>query len=419
MRILIAVQGSHGDLNPCIAIALGLRKLGHQVLFISTEYYRALLERLGFELVSIVSREEHLRITSHPDFNHPIRSFAFTAREMLVGTMRPEYQAIAAHYEPGKSVVLALGYPLGARIAHEKLGVPLATLAHFPPLLRSVYGPHGLSGHNAPPFFRKCIRLLFDRRINRLVAPEIERFRSELGLPPIRGLCVDWAYSPQLILGLFPDWYASPQPDWPPNVSLTGFPVSDGIEEKELAPEVEEFLSSGDPPLVVNALSGYHNARRFFEISVAAIQRLGRRAILLSQFAHNVPAELPPGVRHFSYVPHSLLLPRAAGIVHQGGIGTTAKAILARIPQVIVPVNFDQPYNAKCVTTLGVGAMVRARQYEPRRLAGELKPLLDSAAVRQKLADYGGRIERQDGVAAACEAIAQVFFHPKSVTQSV
>jgi rhamnosyltransferase subunit B len=408
MQFLVVVQGSYGDLNPCLAIALGLRQRGHQVLFITTDFYAPLMSRLGVEFVSILSRQEHLRITSHPDFNHPFRSFGFTTRELLVGLMRAEYQAIADRYDPGHTVVLALGLPLGARIAHEKLGVPLATLAHFPPWMRSVYGPHGLSGRKTP-LLRRFLRRLFDVRMNSLIAPEAGRLRSELHLPPIRGRYVDWLYSPQLILGLFPQWYASPQPDWPPNVSLTGFPIFDGAEAKELQPEVEDFLRAGDPPLVINALSGYHSARQFFEIGVTAVRRLRRRAILLSQFAQNVPSGLPAEIRHFGYVPHSLLLPRTAGIVHQGGIGTTAKAMLARIPQVIVPVNFDQPYNARCVTTLEVGAMVRPRQYQPDRLVRELESLLGSSSVAERLKECGARIEGQDGVAEACQRLEHVF----------
>jgi len=411
------VQGSYGDLNPCLAIALGLRQRGHRVLFVTTEFYAPLMSRLGLEFVSILSRQEHLRIFSHPDFNHPFKSFGFTARELLVGLMKAEYQAIADLYDPGHTVVLALGLPLGARIAHEKLGVPMATLAHFPPWMRSVYGPHGLSGRKAP-LLRRCLRRLFDVRMNSLIAPEAGRLRSELHLPPIRGRYVDWLYSPQLILGLFPEWYASPQPDWPPNVSLTGFPIFDGGEAQPLQPEVEDFLNAGDPPLVVNALSGYHSARQFFEISVAAVQRLRRRAMLLSQFSENVPAGLPAEIRHFGYVPHTLVLPRTAGIVHQGGIGPTAKAILARIPQIIVPVNFDQPYNARCVTTLGVGAMLRPRQYQRDRLVREVESLLGSPSVAELLKDYGARIQAQDGVAEACQRLEHVFCEKRQALSS-
>jgi UDP:flavonoid glycosyltransferase YjiC (YdhE family) len=210
---------------------------------------------------------------------------------------------------------------------------------------------------------------------------------------------------------MFPEWYASRRPDWPPNVCLTGFPIFDGGEATELAPAVERFLTAGTPPVVFNALSAFQNARQFFDIGVAAVRKLNRRAILLSQFPQNVPPELPPEVAHSKYVPHSLLLPRAAAIVHQGGIGTTAKALLAGIPQIIVPLNFDQPFNGKRVASMGVGATLEARACTPDRLSKELEALLSSPAVITKLRDYSARARREDGTQQACNVIEDVFVH--------
>jgi len=380
------------------------------VTFLTTDYYQAVMDRLGFEMVSILPRDEFLRIFSHPDFNHRFKTFRFQLRELWLAIMRREYEAIRERYEPAKTAVLTLGLPLGPRVAHDKLGVPLATVAHFPQYFRSVYDPHGISGRNR--FWslraRRWLRNAVNARIDSLAAPGINQFRAELGLPPVRNIFGEWVFSPQLILGLFPEWWTAPQPDWPPNVHLTGFPIFDGGDEEKLAPEVEEFLRAGDPPLVINALSGIQRAREFFDINVAAVRRMGKRAILLSPFEQNVPPDLPPEIRHFSYVPHTLLLPRSAGIVHQGGIGTTAKAMLAGVPQVIVPVNFDQPYNARCVEAMGVGAMLPVRQCQPDRLAREIK-LLDSPQVAERLKELSARITRQDGVAEACRAIEEVW----------
>src|SRR5262249_51564197 len=155
---------------------------------------------------------------------------------------------------------------------------------------------------------------------------------------PIHRGYMKWMFSPQLILGLFPDWYAKPKNDWPPNVHLAGFPNHEAADTDDLDPEAERFLESGEPPLVINALSAFHGAMDFFPTSVAALRFIKKRAILLSQFDHNIPPDPPPEIRHFRYLPHSALLPRAAGIVHQGGIGTTFKALRAGIPQVVVPV---------------------------------------------------------------------------------
>src|SRR5690606_3222482 len=119
---------------------------------------------------------------------------------------------------------------------------------------------------------------------------------------------------PDLVLGLFPDWYAAPQPDWPPNLVLTGFPLADVDEAPRLAPEIEAFLRAGDPPVVFTIGTGMAFGRRFFEASAEACRRLGRRGILLTKFADQVPDALPEGVARFEYAPFEPLLPRAAAL---------------------------------------------------------------------------------------------------------
>lgn len=416
MRFLIAVQGSYGDVNPCLEVALALRRRGHQIFFITSDFYAPLLNRHGIDFQSTISREEHMRITSHPDYNHRYKCYKYAACELVFNPMRQEYQAIADHYEPGKTALLVLGFTLASRIAHDKLGVPLVNVAQFPQWMYSVEEPFGVNGPRPlPRLGRKLLRAAMMWRLASFAAPHGNRLRVELGLQPIRRGYMKWMYSPQLVLGLFPDWYASLKTDWPPNVYLSGFPSPEVADGNELSSEAEEFLKAGDPPLIINALSAYHGALEFFRISVEAVRQMKRRAILLSQFAHNVPPSLPPEIRHFSYLPHGALLPRSAGIVHQGGIGTTAKAMRAGIPQVIVPVNFDQPYNAMCAQTLGVGAMVPVHHYQPDRLVKVMGAMLDSPSVAERCRHYAEKIKGHDGISDACQVIEDVVCHGRPV----
>jgi rhamnosyltransferase subunit B len=416
MRFLVAVQGSYGDVNPCLELALGLRKRGHQAFFITSEFYGPLLKRHGFEYQATLSRDEHLRITSHPDYNHRYKCYRYAARELVFNPMRREYQAIADRFEPGRTAVLVLGMTLGSRIAHDKLGIPLVNVAQFPQWMHSVEEPFGVNGRRRLPIWgRKLLRSAMMWRLASLAAPDGNRLRVELGLEPLRRVVgrenqyMEWMFSPQLILGLFPEWYASHKSDWPPNVHLTGFPSPEAGDAVELDPEAEAFLQAGEPPLIINALSAFHGAQDFFQTSLAAVRKMKRRAILLSQFDHNIPPNLPPEIRHFRYLSHSALLPRAAGIVHQGGIGTMAKALRAGIPQVIVPVNFDQPYNAMCVETMGVGKMLAIHQYQPDRLAEAMGSMLNSSSVKERCCFYGSKIREHDGISEACNVIEKVI----------
>jgi UDP:flavonoid glycosyltransferase YjiC (YdhE family) len=407
VRFLLVAQGSFGDINPCAGIALRLQERGHEVLFLTTEYYEPFLKRLGIEVVSTLSREEHLRIFASSDWTRHFGVFPAIAWELLAGPARREYAAIQDLYLPGETVLLSRGRGLGARIAQEKLGVPMATLVMSPKWLRSIYHPGPAS--MLPKPVRKWLKSAFDSRVSAKVMPETNRLRNELGLPELRGIFDDWIFSPQLMLGLFPEWFQPPLLDWP-EIHLSGFPLFDGSDSKELAVEVEEFLGDGEPPLLVNAVSWMQAAREFFTRSVAALRRTGARAILLSPFPDNVPPNLPPGIRYFGYVPHRLLLPRAAGIIHQGGIGTMAGALLAGIPQLIVPVNLiDGPYNGRRAASLGVGAMLWPAQYRPGRVASKLQTLLASSTVKEKCRHYAAKIKGEDGVGAACRLIEEVF----------
>ena len=131
---------------------------------------------------------------------------------------------------------------------------------------------------------------------------------------------------------LFPEWFAPPQPDWPNNLVQTGFPLWDERTDAGLAPEVKEFLDAGEPPIVFTPGSANIFGKRFFGAAIEACQRLGHRGILLTRFPEQIPDRLPSGVRHFDYIPFSLLPPKAAALVHHGGIGTTAQALAAGSP---------------------------------------------------------------------------------------
>ena len=210
--------------------------------------------------------------------------------------------------------------------------------------------------------------------IDALLAPETNAFRAELGLPPVSRLFDRWLHSPQRTIGLFPEWFAPPPPDWPPNVVLTGFPLWDESGVRGPSSELEEFLGAGEPPVVFTAGSAMTQAQRFFQVSAEVCRATGRRGLFLTMFPEQLPAPLPDGVRHFDYVPFSAVLPRSAVLVHHGGIGTTAQALAAGVPQLVVPAAHDQPDNAVRVRRLGAGEFLLPRSYTAANAVEVLRP---------------------------------------------
>src|SRR5207249_87871 len=101
----------------------------------------------------------------------------------------------------------------------------------------------------APRFWKRFIWWLADRLMDREVGPGINALRIELGLPPVRRIMASWWNSPERILGLFPDWYAPVQPDWPEQLRLADFPLYDERGATATPERLREFLDAGDPPV--------------------------------------------------------------------------------------------------------------------------------------------------------------------------
>jgi UDP:flavonoid glycosyltransferase YjiC (YdhE family) len=201
--------------------------------------------------------------------------------------------------------------------------------------------------------------------------------------------------SPLRVLGLFPDWFGPKQSDWPPQTLLTRFPLYDEGENLPVPEGLERFLDEGAPPLVVTPGSANCHAREFFAAAVRACAGLGRRAVLLTRFPEQLPVPLPAGVRHFDYAPFSRVLPRAAALVHHGGIGTVAQGLAAGIPQLVMAMSHDQPDNGNRVRGLGVGEYLYPRAFTPDRVEAALQGLLASASVGEACRECRERIRSQ------------------------
>ncbi len=412
LQAIVIGMGSAGDVHPNVGLALALRERGHKVLLVAPAVFRGLAERVGLDFVALLSEDEYYAAIHDPDLWHPLRSFAVVARRLILPALRPVYDLIAKNFKPGRTVVAAPGLAFGARIAQEKLGVPLATVHLQPVMLRSTiqppcFGFPHIIGH-LPRRLRKLYLRAADRLfIDRLLAEQTNAFRAELGLPQVRRLFDRWVHSPQRVIGLFPDWFAPPAPDWPPNVALTGFPLWDESEARNSSPELEEFLAQGDPPLVFTAGSAMIQAKHFFEISAEVCRASGRRGLLLTQFPEQLPAALPNGVRHFDYVPFSMVLPRSAALVHHGGIGTTAQALAAGIPQLMVPTSHDQPDNALRIRRLGIGDFVLPKGYTAPRAAEKLDHLM-SPAVKSECQRRAADLNGSRSLQTACDLIEEL-----------
>jgi len=261
------------------------------------------------------------------------------------------------------------------------------------------------------PFFWGPFLSLLKRGTRFLAAPWY-RLRAEVGLPPTPETNpLSDSHSPALVLALFSKLLADKQPDWPRQTSITGFPSYDQDGLTGLPQELRRFLDDGAPPIVFTlGISGAMVAGTFYDDSIAAAKLLDRRAVLiLGKNPGNRPRSLPDGVVAFDYAPYSELFPRAAVIVHHGGIGTTGQAMRSGRPMLVMPCAHDQPDNAARVARLGIGRTISRPRFSSARAAAELRQLLDNPAYSQRASAVGEQLCKEDGVRNACDALERLL----------
>ena len=411
MRITLIAVGSAGDVHPFVGVGRELDARGHDVTVITNPYFRATVEQAGLRLVPFGTVAQYEVITSHPRLWDSRYGLEVIAAAITLGS--PElYRLIEQEHRGGAEIMAGGSLAFAARVAQDVLGVRFVTMHLQPSCLFSLHDTpvmhRRLAGINRwPRPAKRAVLTLMDRLSDRILSPCVNRLRTENHLPPVTHIIRRWWHSPLRTIGLFPDWFAPPQPDWPPQVVLTGFPLFDERGTAAVPVEVERFLreTATDPPIVFVAGSGNRQARRFYAVAAETCRRLGQRGLLLTRYPEQLPASLPAGVRHAAYMPLSEVLPHAAALVHHGGIGTAAQALAAGIPQLVIPMTFDQPDNASRLTRLGVARSLTPDAFETIGVVRELETLLGSPEATTACADIAARFEGTDRVTRTCELI--------------
>jgi UDP:flavonoid glycosyltransferase YjiC (YdhE family) len=232
----------------------------------------------------------------------------------------------------------------------------------------------------APKFVKRSMFWFFDRYLSRQLLPALNAHRARLALPPIRRITEDLWNGADGVAALFPSWFAAPQPEWPPRVRQFGFPLESVTKSPPpLSPELENFLSAGDPPILWTHGSANLDTEKFAATARSATQSLGLRGVLVGPAHGQILSD--PSFFEISHAPFAQLFPRVRAVVHHGGIGTTAQALSAGIPQLIIPRAHDQPDNARRLERLGVAARLRYADFSTTTAAQKLRDLLSSSST--------------------------------------
>jgi UDP:flavonoid glycosyltransferase YjiC (YdhE family) len=411
-RIVLTTVGSFGDLHPKIALALELRRRGHDAVFATHREYRHKIERLGFAFHAMRPDASALGDPLEmARLMHPYRGQERVIRHWLLPRLEETFEDLLQCAGSADLIISGEGV-FAARLVAEKLGIPWVCTVLQPLSFLSVHEPLVMPGLSLPAWLghselaRRMQLALIKAVTSRWAAP-VTRLRARIGLPPLTGnLLVDDKYSPRLVLALFSKVFAKPQADWPPGTLVTGFPFYDASDAASaLQPGLSEFLNAGPPPVVFTlGSSAVMTPGSFFEQSVSAARQIGRRAILLVG-RNSPPRNLGADCLALDYVPFSALFPHASAIVHQGGVGTTGQALRAGRPTLVMPYSLDQPDNAARAQRLGTSLTLSRRRYQAPTVARALAKLLERPNYARQADEVGRQIRAENGPQVACDAI--------------
>lgn len=414
-RILFTALGSYGDLHPYMAIGLELRRRGHHVTIGTSPTYQPKITSAGLDF-------------------HPIRPDLLLDDPVLLGQLyerrrgservlrlvsaavRETYQDTLPAAQRADLIVTHIITYAAVAIA-QKLGLPWVSSVLAPMSMLSAYDPPVIP--QAPglvklrafgPGIVRALQGLGKIHSKTWIQPVFE-LRKELGLSSAAHPMFEGQHSPKAVLALFSPALGSPQPDWPRQTVVTGFPFLGRESHADMPADIECFLNAGPAPIVFTlGSSAVGAAGAFYRESVTALRKLGARGLLLTgSLVRNDPGPLPDGVMAAPYCPHSELFPRASAIVHQGGIGTTAEALRSGRPMLVTPLAHDQYDNAARAKRLGVAETLAHESYTAERAFSKLQKLLGEARFTRMADRLGSQIRSERGAENAANTIESVI----------
>jgi rhamnosyltransferase subunit B len=411
LRVLLPTMGSAGDVHPFIALGIALQARGHRATILTNPIFQELIEAQGIGFLAVGSAAEANAAIANPELWHLRKGFSVIA-QVIVPAIGEIYRLIEKHAD-ANTVVAFSSLAFGARVAQEKLGVPSASV-HLQPSVIRTFGDQGMMGNvrlsaSRPKWFKSGLFRLIDFLIlDRRIKDPLNALRATLGLAPVDRVMHRWMHSPQLVIAFFPEWFAAPQPDWPPNTHAVGFPLWDADGTPPLATDAEEFLNAGAPPVIFTPGSAGSTMQKFFEESVKAARDMNLRAMLVTNYPEQVPKNLPPSIGVFGYLPFSQVLPRAALLAYHGGVGTLAQGIKAGIPHLVVPHGYDQFDSGWRIEQLKLGRSIPQGRYRAARVVRAIESILGDGSSAQRCREFASRIDSADAVARACTLIERL-----------
>ncbi len=421
MKILILTYGSRGDVQPYAALGVGLRRAGHHVTVATSTRFEDFVRANGLSfaglsdgLLAIMDTGQGRDLMENTSNLFQVLRRTFSMMKQ-VGPLQEELlrDGWNAAQEAEPDLILFHPKAYGGPHFAEKLGVPVILGLAIPMLVPTAEYPNmGFPKLKLGAGYNRWTYHFVNWLTGVSAGKYVRAWRDAHGLPRQKrfDLLHTAGGEPIPVLHAISRHVVPVPSDWPDTARLTGYWFLDESPEDGAAgeswpppPELSAFLEAGPPPVYVGfgSMAGKDPAR-LASIATASLEKAGLRGILVTGWGGLKADQLPDSILKIDQAPHHWLFPRMAAIVHHGGAGTTAAALRAGKPSVVVPFFGDQPYWGQRVRDLGAGSEpIPQKKLTVEKLTQALREVTTDSAILTNAQKLGREIRAEDGVQEA------------------
>jgi len=420
VRIVILAIGTLGDVQPYVALGLGLQKAGHSVCIATHNNFQQLVTGRGLEFTLIEGNpqewiegiEMRKLVEAGNSFFSWMHQLSSLASPLIECFLTDSWRACQ-----GTEVIIYSPFGWAGYHIAERLNIPCFA-ACLQPISRTrsfaaVWSPTRLRLGGS---YNLLTHILIEQIFWQVFRHTVNQWRQNfLNLPPIPILGLfgrpDWKRQP-FLYGYSPSVIPKPS-DWPDWLYVTGYWFLKHRLSWKPSKKLTDFLSTGPPPVYIGFGSiPDRDPKVLKELVIGALVHTGNRGIFRIDCVDQNDAGLHDIMFQARWVPHDWLFPKVAAVVHHGGASTTATSFLAGVPSIIIPFAWDQPFWGQQVADLGVGpSPIPRRKLSVERLAAAINTATTDKGIAMRAAALGEKIQKEDGVAQAVDVFVRHLVH--------
>lgn len=419
MKILILTLGSRGDVQPFVALGIGLKQIGHEVTICTASTFENFITSHGLNYAYMNDTIVKFASTDagRESFENADNPLKWVNNALKISKqVKPSYrQALKEEWAAAQGVDAIAYHPkaIGGYHIAEKLGIPGFMCLPFPLYPPTKAFPCFLFPDLKLGGWYNQLTYTVATLMTEVFKDAIDSWRQEvLNLPPHPFLAREWVRAngePVPILHGYSPHVVPPPADWPDRTIVTGYWFLDPPSDWQPPGDLVEFLAAEPPPVYVGfgSIAG-RNPHKVTHIVLEALARSRQRGIIAKGWGGLQTSDLPENVFAIESAPHAWLFPQVAAVIHHGGAGTTAAGLRAGKPTIVCPFFGDQPFWGQRVFDLGVGPKpIPQKQLTADRLTDAIAHATTDEPMRQRAADLAEKIRAEEGIERAIAFIEQ------------